>query len=92
MADTIDLSSNPFVPPANGRCLINELPSELLSHIFTLGWTPERDLQLDSHYGSHSNLTSTSRIARAPASGIFIDTPNHSDASTSLRFQLALSF
>ncbi|KAI0372148.1 hypothetical protein BV20DRAFT_978386 [Pilatotrama ljubarskyi] len=47
MADVIDLSSNPFVPPKDGRCLINELPSELLAHIFTLGWTPERDHESD---------------------------------------------
>ncbi|RDX53337.1 hypothetical protein OH76DRAFT_1399232 [Lentinus brumalis] len=37
------LPNNPFLAPKDGRCLINELPSELLSHIFTLGWTPERD-------------------------------------------------
>ncbi|KAI8978677.1 hypothetical protein BD414DRAFT_465679 [Trametes punicea] len=47
MVDAIDLSSNPFVPPKDGRCLINQLPSELLSHIFTLGWTPERDQEPD---------------------------------------------
>ncbi|KAI0354955.1 hypothetical protein OH77DRAFT_1425564 [Trametes cingulata] len=47
MTDVIDLSSNPFVPPKDGRCLINELPSELLAHIFTLGWTPERDQEPD---------------------------------------------
>ncbi|KAI9058346.1 hypothetical protein FKP32DRAFT_1741521 [Trametes sanguinea] len=66
MADTIDLSSNPFVPPANGRCLINELPSELLSHIFTLGWTPERDDEpdeddfedVDSDDGTYSSISS----------------------------------
>ncbi|RPD62441.1 hypothetical protein L226DRAFT_332015 [Lentinus tigrinus ALCF2SS1-7] len=38
-----DLPNNPFLAPKDGRCIINELPSELLSHIFTLGWTPERD-------------------------------------------------
>ncbi|OSD07232.1 hypothetical protein PYCCODRAFT_1381821 [Trametes coccinea BRFM310] len=66
MTDTIDLSSNPFVPPANGRCLINELPSELLSHIFTLGWTPERDDEpdgddfedVDSDDGTYSSISS----------------------------------
>lgn len=48
MADVIDLSSNPYVAPKDGRCLINELPSELLAHIFTLGWTPERDEEPES--------------------------------------------
>ena len=38
-----DLPNNPFLAPKDGRCIINTLPSELLSHIFTLGWTPERD-------------------------------------------------
>ncbi|KAI0648063.1 hypothetical protein C8Q79DRAFT_1109896 [Trametes meyenii] len=67
MADEIDLSSNPFVPPASGRCAINELPSELLIHIFTLGWTPERDQEpqdepdfddVDSDGGTCSSVSS----------------------------------
>ncbi|PIL22544.1 hypothetical protein GSI_15233 [Ganoderma sinense ZZ0214-1] len=37
------LGPNPFFPPESGRCIVNELPSELLSHIFTLGWASERD-------------------------------------------------
>ncbi|CDO71455.1 hypothetical protein BN946_scf184909.g49 [Trametes cinnabarina] len=67
MTDVIDLSSNPFVPPANGRCLVNELPSELLSLIFTLGWTPERDEEpdgddfddVDSDDGTYSSISSS---------------------------------
>ncbi|KAI0632111.1 hypothetical protein C8Q77DRAFT_1210436 [Trametes polyzona] len=43
MAGAIDLSSNPFVPPEDGRCLINKLPSELLVLIFTHGWAEERE-------------------------------------------------
>ncbi|KAI0335912.1 hypothetical protein GY45DRAFT_1267392 [Cubamyces sp. BRFM 1775] len=66
MADVIDLSSNPFVPPKDGRCLINDLPSELLAHIFTLGWTPERDQEpdsddfddVDSDDGTYSTISS----------------------------------
>ncbi|KAI0632113.1 hypothetical protein C8Q77DRAFT_901843 [Trametes polyzona] len=65
MTDTIDLSSNPFVPPKDGRCLINELPSELLTQIFTLGWTPERDHEPDqddfediSDDGTYSTVSS----------------------------------
>ncbi|KAL6302752.1 hypothetical protein BKA93DRAFT_736093 [Sparassis latifolia] len=30
-------SRNPYFPPADGRCPINDLPPELLSHIFLLG-------------------------------------------------------
>ncbi|KAI0761947.1 hypothetical protein BD413DRAFT_644405 [Trametes elegans] len=71
MADVIDLTSNPFVAPKDGRCLINELPSELLSHIFTLGWTPERDLEPDeddfedveSDDGSYSTASSQSSVS-----------------------------
>ncbi|KAI0670795.1 hypothetical protein C8Q78DRAFT_1032001 [Trametes maxima] len=70
MADEIDLSSNPFVPPAGGRCAINELPSELLTHIFTLGWTPERDQQPDeediddvgSDDGTYSSVSSDESV------------------------------
>ncbi|EJF63414.1 hypothetical protein DICSQDRAFT_134848 [Dichomitus squalens LYAD-421 SS1] len=40
-------NDNPFFPPKSGRCIVNELPSELLSHIFTLGWAPERDDEPD---------------------------------------------
>ncbi|KAH9854689.1 hypothetical protein C2E23DRAFT_867278 [Lenzites betulinus] len=66
MADVIDLSSNPFVAPKDGRCLINDLPSELLAHIFSLGWTPERDEEpdeddfedVDSEDGSYSTVSS----------------------------------
>ncbi|THH31485.1 hypothetical protein EUX98_g2714 [Antrodiella citrinella] len=32
------LPPDPSVPPNDGRCIINELPTELLSHIFLLGW------------------------------------------------------
>ncbi|KAM5535041.1 hypothetical protein V8D89_011269 [Ganoderma adspersum] len=38
---------NPFFPPKGGRCIVNELPSELLSHIFSLGWASERDQHSD---------------------------------------------
>ena len=38
---------NPFFPPNGGRCIVNELPSELLSHIFSLGWASERDQHSD---------------------------------------------
>ncbi|OCH86387.1 hypothetical protein OBBRIDRAFT_242419 [Obba rivulosa] len=31
---------NPFIPPADGKCPINDLPDELLAHIFLLG-TPQ---------------------------------------------------
>ena len=45
--DMDPLENNPFFPPKGGRCIVNELPSELLSHIFTLGWAPERDHEPD---------------------------------------------
>ncbi|KAH9936311.1 uncharacterized protein B0H18DRAFT_319726 [Fomitopsis serialis] len=31
------LHGNPYLPPQDGRCLINELPTELLSQIFLMG-------------------------------------------------------
>lgn len=31
-------TDGPFAPPKDGRCIINELPTELLSHIFLLGF------------------------------------------------------
>lgn len=39
LADYIQqiLLSNPFVPPKGDRCPINDLPNELLAHIFWLG-------------------------------------------------------
>ncbi|EMD39952.1 hypothetical protein CERSUDRAFT_112189 [Gelatoporia subvermispora B] len=36
-------SGNPFVPPTSAKCSINELPSELLAHIFLLGTAPYDD-------------------------------------------------
>ncbi|KAI1789610.1 hypothetical protein LXA43DRAFT_559263 [Ganoderma leucocontextum] len=46
--DSRDLPEpNPFFPPEGGRCIVNELPSELLSHIFTLGCAWERDQHPD---------------------------------------------
>ncbi|KIK69568.1 hypothetical protein GYMLUDRAFT_33944 [Collybiopsis luxurians FD-317 M1] len=36
------LKNNPFVPPTNG-CPINDLPNELLAHIFYVGMTMEED-------------------------------------------------
>lgn len=35
--------SNPFVPPTGDRCPINELPNELLAHIFHLGTFAESE-------------------------------------------------
>lgn len=48
MSDTasnhsLEPSGNPYFAPADGRCLINELPAELLSHIFTLGSSCESE-------------------------------------------------
>ena len=37
MNDSIILKNNPFVAPADGRCIINDLPAELLSQIFVIG-------------------------------------------------------
>ncbi|KAI0712176.1 hypothetical protein C8Q76DRAFT_651469, partial [Earliella scabrosa] len=77
---TVELHDNPFVPPSSGRCIINELPSELLSHIFTLGWAPERDGadveddfedvdDGDSDEGSYSSTSSASSAARGGGDG-----------------------
>ncbi|EAU86011.2 hypothetical protein CC1G_03034 [Coprinopsis cinerea okayama7 len=36
------LQNNPYVPPKDGRCIINELPVELLAYIFRVGvWLQE---------------------------------------------------
>ncbi|KAI1789503.1 hypothetical protein LXA43DRAFT_974226 [Ganoderma leucocontextum] len=41
--DSRDLPElNPLFPPEGGRCIVNELPSELLSHTFTLECAWER--------------------------------------------------
>ncbi|KAI0086513.1 hypothetical protein BDY19DRAFT_347776 [Irpex rosettiformis] len=44
---TVELKDNPWVPPKDGRCIINELPAELLSYIFELGYIAEQE-DLDS--------------------------------------------
>ena len=31
------LANNPYEPPSNGKCPINELPAEILGHIFEIG-------------------------------------------------------
>ena len=70
-------ANNPFSPPKSGRCMVNELPSELLSHIFSLGWAPERDQQQeeddfedidegDSDDGTFSSDSSFSDGSRSP--------------------------
>ena len=41
--DNIDTKNNPYFAPADGRCLINDFPPELLSHIFSLGAESEHD-------------------------------------------------
>jgi hypothetical protein len=38
-----DLKNNPWVPPADGRCIVNELPTELLAYIFELGYQIEKE-------------------------------------------------
>ncbi|KAI0801867.1 hypothetical protein BC629DRAFT_1494908 [Irpex lacteus] len=39
----VELKDNPWVPPKDGRCVINELPAELLGYIFELGYLAEND-------------------------------------------------
>lgn len=41
------LKSNPFVPPADGKCPVNGLPNELLAYIFTLGAEAEQEGEND---------------------------------------------
>ncbi|KAH8825297.1 hypothetical protein DL96DRAFT_1612707 [Flagelloscypha sp. PMI_526] len=43
LAQNVMLSNNPLVPPL--RCLINDLPNELLAHIFQLGLVMEEEDQ-----------------------------------------------
>lgn len=37
IASPIDPKDNPYFAPADGRCIVNDLPAELLSQIFVLG-------------------------------------------------------
>ncbi|KAH7906243.1 hypothetical protein BJ138DRAFT_654227 [Hygrophoropsis aurantiaca] len=46
VSPVITLENNPFTPPKDGACLINQLPPELLSHIFELG-VREENIQDD---------------------------------------------
>jgi hypothetical protein len=57
----IDTKDNPYFAPSDGRCLINDLPAELLSQIFILGaqYDPEveaedLDDECDSCCSGHS--------------------------------------
>ena len=51
----IDMKNNPYFAPADGRCLINDLPAELLSQIFLLGaqWEAETEEDLDDECDSY---------------------------------------
>jgi hypothetical protein len=37
------IACNPYVPPTGDRCPINDLPNELLAHIFQLGTEGDED-------------------------------------------------
>ena len=37
------LANNPYEPPSNGKCPINELPAEILGHIFEIGVKMEEE-------------------------------------------------
>ena len=37
------LANNPYQPPSNGKCPINELPAEILGHIFEIGVEMEEE-------------------------------------------------
>src|ERR1700730_3925614 len=41
---------NPYVPPRGDRCPINDLPNELLAHIFVLGSSDEEGDEEDDMY------------------------------------------
>lgn len=46
----IILDHNPFVPPKGDRCPINDLPNELLAHIFYLGAFESEEDEEDDMY------------------------------------------
>lgn len=52
--ESIDAKNNPYFAPSDGRCLINDLPAELLSQIFILGaqYDAETEEDLDDECDS----------------------------------------
>ncbi|GJE97153.1 hypothetical protein PsYK624_133650 [Phanerochaete sordida] len=92
LADSIDPTNNPYFAPTDGRCLINDLPTELLSQIFVVGADSEldpatHDEDEDDDYsdGSLSSLDSGSR-AGSPS------TSKASEASFGSSFERHLPF
>ncbi|KAF8132839.1 hypothetical protein EV363DRAFT_1430813 [Boletus edulis] len=49
--------NNPFVPPKGGICLIDNLPPELLSHIFELGFVDDVEEDIADSYYNHLDAT-----------------------------------
>ncbi|EED86079.1 predicted protein [Postia placenta Mad-698-R] len=49
--DSSTVTSNPYFPPSDGRCLVNQLlPPELLAHIFLLGTAQYDPLEDEDEY------------------------------------------
>jgi len=44
------VARNPYVPPTGDRCPINDLPNELLAHIFYLGTDEDEEDEEDDMY------------------------------------------
>ncbi|KAF8441057.1 hypothetical protein L210DRAFT_3539010 [Boletus edulis BED1] len=53
------LPNNPFVPPKGGICLINNLPPELLSHTFELGFADDVNEDEEDIPDSYIHLDAT---------------------------------
>ncbi|KAI0699082.1 hypothetical protein BC835DRAFT_1541445 [Cytidiella melzeri] len=78
-----NLKDNPWVPPKDGRCIINELPAELLGYIFELGYLEEKHRAASGEHGddsdddrtfdtlSHSSVSSTSFERHIPTELLF---------------------
>lgn len=58
----ISLKDNPFVAPPDGRCIINDLPTELLSQIFEIGAARQKDDATDDDSDDESSIDSLSDL------------------------------
>ncbi|KAF9497707.1 hypothetical protein BDN71DRAFT_1444536 [Pleurotus eryngii] len=64
-AEAMMLANNPFQPPTGRRCPINDLPNELLGHIFFLGtYDDDEEEEEEEDEDEHSDDEDTFDLAR----------------------------
>lgn len=83
MIAELDLGANPFVPPTD-KCPVNDLPPEVLAHIFTVGTAAQEE-------GDDPDEDVEEEVEEDDGDDNFSDVPDDDDDDDEVEFQVLVS-